>query len=501
MAPKVARPAKERLAAMRKDKKSEQDAKLKWMFDSYVDRTYFLASAAKFYHFNLKTNKWNAPVSKELFLDYLVADGFFKTFCKAVKQAVPKIEDKTKTKKKTEAQVKKNTWEKLLHEIVSHKQVDWVGELAGIPPGLYRDNGQTCLITKGPTYVEPKEGACSWIDARMQELLPGIQVHIMEALMARMLRLKQDPKGVFFCQIPILVGDKDCGKSLFKEEIFTPLLGGRYGDCISFISGGVFNGDLARCDVWGADDQGFDTRYDLDVVSDRLKKFAADLIKRIEKKHATAINVHIKAAMIILLNTGSKHLRLLPERSEDIEDKLLAFLCGRMNLPEGEEHEKKIQKIIRAQLPAYTYKLLHKRKPPKGVERGGRFGIVPYYNPELLTMREEEDYSISILELIQDYVSVNQLGDSWSATPGQIFKELTDQHSDCRVSLLSLCKNPKALGWQLSKLARIRPELVIKGEHTKFGIRYTFAVVQTMAPPPIGAVRFRPSPPPTEGEK
>lgn len=185
---------------------------------------------------------------------------------------------------------------------------------------------------------------------------------------------------------------------MFKDEIFIPLLGGRYADAISFITGSTFNGELGRADVCVIDDQGFDTRFDQNVAADRLKKFAADRNKRIEAKHKDAINVRSKPVLLIILNSGSKNLRLHPDLSEDIQDKLLCFLCGKATLPTGEGHEKAIQAIIKKQLPAYLFKLLNK-VPPEGIISSARFGVIPFYHPQLRKAREDEDFAITVLEL------------------------------------------------------------------------------------------------------
>jgi hypothetical protein len=252
-------------------------------------------------------------------------------------------------------------------------------------------------------------------------------------------------------------------------------MGGRFGDAISFISGATFNGELGKADVCVIDDQNFDTRFDQDVVADRLKKFSADRNKRIEDKGKTAVNIRSKPAMLILLNTGGKNLRLSPDLTEDIEGKLLGFLCGRItSIPRGEGREKVIQAKIKEQLPAYLFKLLHKRQPPEGVISDGRFGIHPFFHPKLRQAREDEDYAITILELITKY-AIEMNKPEWTVSPTELFQALTDTFNVVRTreTLMSVCRNPKALGWQLSKLARTRPGRVKKEPHNEFGSRYT----------------------------
>jgi hypothetical protein len=441
----------------------------------YVKDTFFQASPkTKFIH-HTKTGKW-LVLSKELFIDFLLGDGYFRPFTAEDKKKAKE----TRRKEASPSKIKAFGWTTLAHSVMSDNQVHCVLErgLAGIPEGLYIDNGYRCLCLQGPTYVTPKKGFCGDIEKFMPELFPDEQVHIMEELIVRIYKQKIDPEGVFLCQIPILVGEKDCGKSLFKDEIFIPLLGGRYAECISFMSGDKFNGELGGSDVWVIDDQGMDTRFDQDVLSDRFKKFAAERNKRIEEKFQPAINLHIKPCMIVCLNTGSKNLRLLPDMGPDIEDKILGFLCGRAELPKGKNHEKIIQQKFRAQLPAYLYKLLHQRTAPEGVISEGRFGIIPYFHPELQKMREATDYAISIFEIIARFIEVNQLGSEWKQTPSQLFEALTDDISGqaSRISLLSFCRNPIQLGFQLTKLTRFRPAEVLKGKHTEYGTEYVFKI-------------------------
>ena len=427
----------------------------KFVLNSFVDRTWYQGTHGRFYYQDPKTEEFLQFNGENLFIKYLSGEGFFDSMLLATAKGKSNGLGKEEIKR-----LRTLAWRDLLHRVIRDKQIDWVGEIGGIPKGLYVDNGYRCLIKEGPIYIEPEKGDCPFLDKFMPQLLPGTQVHIMEAWIKRAYILKQqDPHAPFLCQIPILVGERDCGKSLFKDEILIPLLGGRSADAIAFITGSNFNSDLIRADLAVIDDQNFDTRFDQDVSTDRMKKWVADRNKRLEQKHHPAVNVHAKIPLLVLLNTGSKNLRLLPDLTEDIRDKVLGFLCGKAEVPTGKNHEIVIQKTIRSELPAYLYKLLHRRNPPPGVISEGRFGIVPYCHPELLKMREDEDYAITVLELIESYMAYNGLATEWQQTSGELFRELTSD-SYSRTALTSLCRNPKALGWQLSKLIRMRPERV-----------------------------------------
>jgi hypothetical protein len=109
--------------------------------------------------------------------------------------------------------IKARTWAQFIHYVVERNTIDWAGELAGIHAGLFHDNGYRCLITRGPTFIIPKEGDCSWIDQIMEELFPGVQIHIIEAAMVRMYRHKTDPdpNAPYINQIIIMAGETDCG--------------------------------------------------------------------------------------------------------------------------------------------------------------------------------------------------------------------------------------------------------------------------------------------------
>jgi hypothetical protein len=441
----------------------------KLVLDSFVNRTWYQGARGRFYYQDPKTGEL-LEFNETLFIKYLGGEGFFDSMLMATAKGKSSSLDPKEIKR-----LRALAWRDFLHRVIRDKQIDWVGEIGGIPKGLYVDNGYRCLIEKGPIYIEPEEGDCPFLDKFMPQLFPGIQIHIIEAWIVRVYSLKQqDPHTPFLCQIPILVGERDCGKSLAKDEIFIPLLGGRSADAIAFLTGSNFNSELIRADVAVIDDQNFDTRFDQDVTTDRMKKWVADRNKRIEQKHHPAINVHAKIPLLVLLNTGSKNLRLLPDLTEDIKDKVLGFLCGKAEVPTGKNHEIAIQKTIRKELPAYLYKLLRKRDPPPGVISEGRFGIIPYYHPELLKMREDEDYAITVLELVENYMAYNGLKPGWQQTSGELFRELTgDSYS--RTALTSLCKTPKALGWQLSKLTRMRSERVKKAGWKDHSSLYEFS--------------------------
>src|SRR5262249_4741631 len=108
------------------------------------------------------------------------------------------------------------------------RRVDWVGELAGHFPGPVAINGVPCLISRGPTSINPRKGYTPPLYNIAHSLLSGTpeQLDYFWAAFQRAVRLcyegRYEPMQILF-----FAGDPDDGKTLLATEILSAALGGR----------------------------------------------------------------------------------------------------------------------------------------------------------------------------------------------------------------------------------------------------------------------------------
>jgi hypothetical protein len=414
------------------------------IIDGFSSRIWLNDRRNKFHYRDPKSEEL-IEFSETLLKEFVAAQGFYSSILEYAEK-----ETGAPLKNDAAKRLRSAAWLKLLGQIVKDHRVDFVGELAGYPPGEHTVNGTKILISRGYKLIEPSPGDPSFILTFFREFLPhGQDCYAHTWLLDRYEGLRH-PEKYTPGQALIIGGKTNDGKTLFKRRILRPLLGGRGTDAISYLIGDDgWNDDLAKAELWEVDDQGDTRGFDRYTFANNIKKAVADPDLRIRTRYLSAVTIPLKIAIIILFNLEARHYALIPENTGDIEDKTIILKSAKATLPKDSTE---IEREIAKALPAYAYWLLHEFQVPAGIRTVERFHIAAYKEPEILEAIQETSPAALLGELLQQFVEELPTP-QWKDFPSRIYSTLLTETS-WRARLEKICRSFGRFVQLLSELAK-----------------------------------------------
>jgi hypothetical protein len=253
--------------------------------------------------------------------------------------------------------VPKPAHDSILCDIREQQFVDYIGPLAGHPPGVHTFNQSKVVITTGPKIIEAKQGECPFINDFVTGLLHDPQHQQQHAMfldwMAHCRRAVLKHQRT---QSPAmgLTGRRGDGKSLLIE-IINRSLGGRSAKGYEFFSGqNKFNSELIGAELIVMDDEAASKDHRARVrLAQAIKsnQFAGGV--RMEGKNREAFNIDPVQAIVIAVNCDPEELRVLPELTDSMEDKIMLF---KTSAAPCHDRDKNIA-LVEAELPAFLHQI------------------------------------------------------------------------------------------------------------------------------------------------
>jgi VirE N-terminal domain len=350
--------------------------------------------------------------------------------------------------------VEKHEVSALLCRLRLENFVSYIGPVAGHPAGIYTapDSGQPFLVTSGPRIIEGREGKFPFIADFLADLLgKGEQA---EAVMAW---LRQARRNVIEQQrrpLPaaILVGSKNCGKTLFIE-ITRQILGGRSASAFAALSGNTdFNGDIIGAELLVIDDEiaSRDHRART-ALAQGIKKYLFASHVRAHSKFREAVNMRPVHAVAIAVNDEPEHLQVLPAIDDSVADKISLFACNRARL-DGLDDREEIGRRIAAELPAFVHHLDSTEHPD--YLRNQRTGAAAWQSREVLERLQSISPEEHLRELMTQCSALTthiELHGYWVGTAAEM-EQLLRSDQVTQHSARSLLSWNSACGAYLAKL-------------------------------------------------
>jgi hypothetical protein len=376
--------------------------------------------------------------------------------------------------------VPRSAHDSILCDIRETQFVDYIGPLAGHLPGVHTFNGSKMVITSGPRIVKAKEGDSTFIDEFFRDLLhdphqPG-QLPVFLRWLAHCRKALLSHRRV---QTPALAltGDRGDGKSL-AIEIINRSLGGRQAKGYGFFSGDKsFNGELAGAELIVMDDDAASKDHRARVrLAQAIKanQFASGV--RIEGKNREAFNADPVQAVVLAVNCDPEELRVLPELTDSMEDKIVLLKTKPAPCFDTPEEN---SKAIDAALPGFLHKL-ESLDMSDAYDHRRRLNC--FWHPEIIEALGLLSPERQLLELVHQLGAVsNALADrgKWSGTAAELEGMLTDRESPMQHSARRLLSWGGACGTYLARLADGRTAGVYKGKkHPKTKIQ-TYTITAT----------------------
>jgi hypothetical protein len=310
------------------------------------------------------------------------------------------------------AGVKKGAVSDLLCDIRTQNFVSYIGPVAGYQSGLHisEDSNRPFLVTTGPTLIEGAEGDWPFLRGFFAELFGNGEQH--DAVMAWLRQARRNLIAGKRRPLPaaVLVGPRNCGKSLFGE-VARLALGGRSAPAFAALSGlSSFNADIIGAELLTIDDEiaSKDGRART-ALAQGIKKhlFAANV--RVEAKNKDALALRPVQAVVIAVNDEPEHLQVLPMLDDSVADKISLFACQRASL-DGQDDRDTIAQLVREEMPALVHYLDQSDHPAS--LRDKRTGCAAWQHPDVVAALQSISPEEQMRELMQQCDAITEAVES-----------------------------------------------------------------------------------------
>lgn len=326
-----------------------------------------------------------------------------------------------------------------VQHIQDHQYVTGAAPFVFRRTGLINVNGNSFLNTSTRRVLVPAEGPVSWgpegqfpwISQWLDTFFdPASQKEAFLAWLSYYYRSAHDlaPRSG---QNAFLAGGAGIGKTLLNRRVIGPLLGG-YAEAANYLLGkDSFGAELFESGHWVIDDDSMSTTVsDHKKFSAFLKQMAANSTFRYHAKFRQPLLVEWCGRVVVTCNADEESIRILPDLSMTILDKLMLFRArvnnGDFRFPAKEV----LEPLIDRELPFFARWLLDHKIPAHLMADDPRFGIMPYHNAELVSTANHSSHLAGFVEIIHDWKQQwfgTSKFDSWEGSSFQLHRAL---HAD-----------------------------------------------------------------------
>lgn len=254
----------------------------------------------------------------------------------------------------------------------------------------------------------------------------------------------------------IMAGGAGTGKTLLARRIVGPLFGG-YAEASDYLMGtDQFGAELFDSAIWCVDDAVVASTVGVHrKFSELLKKMAANTTFRYHAKFRQATLVDWRGRVIVTCNRDEVSMRIIPDLTISIRDKLSLFRCverypeGGFTFPGGEETEA----MVEAELPYFAAWLL-RYKPPEDVKPDPRFGWAAYTHPDLARSAHQSSWGAVFGEIVDAWRALYFGAEDNKATQwrGTAFQLYTQFQCDPAIAAALRTVTPDNIGRSLALL-------------------------------------------------
>ena len=340
--------------------------------------------------------------------------------------------------------------------------IDYAGPMAGRYRGIHRWGSTSALVTEDPYYISPVEGDWPILKAFLKDFLAtekGDQWHYFMGWMQDSLRAYYAGDGHKGLTL-VLAGAVNSGKSRLKDFI-KAMLGGREALAMANMTGkDMFNRELAECAVWTIDDEAADTR-----PSERAK-FAAEVKKvtgntglRTRGMHKEGMTLEPMTRLIICVNSEPDKIVVLPELSEDVEDKILILKSELETWPmpmNNWDEKKAFVQTVESELPAFIYYMLNEYELPEAYV-GARFTVKHFCHSDIFHELHAVSPEIELLDFIERAIFTGEVT-NWTGSSSDLRHILLDDTNRLHDGERRRVPASAWIGKRLSRLAKTYPD-------------------------------------------
>tara|TARA_R100001463_G_scaffold9114_6_gene27453 strand:- start:8202 stop:10361 length:2160 start_codon:yes stop_codon:yes gene_type:complete len=250
-------------------------------------------------------------------------------------------------------------------------------------------------------------------------------------------------------QAHFLCGPKNCGKTLYNTTVLGNIFGRHMKATEYFMKEvGTFNDYLFEEGFWTIDDSSpTNDKKQLLTFTSMVKEFVANDEFHMGVKHAKSTRVFWRGRLGVTLNDDPESIRLIPDLSMSIVDKIMVFRCS-----DGFSFTRGFKSQVEEELPAFANFLWHYDIPSDLQDI--RFGVKSYINEdisEMVRQGSELETFISIVDWAKETLADSDLPGRdgvWQGTAGELMRLAETEGAKTFTRSLS----PSQLGSGLTKL-------------------------------------------------
>lgn len=268
----------------------------------------------------------------------------------------------------------------------------------------------------------PDPDGCSWL-MEFLDLLFDDQLPYYIAWLAHYYRSCLAGRPIRGLSL-FIAGPPNCGKTFLNNAIHRQIFGAA-GEATRFLTGeDQFNSGLFACPIWTVDDAVASTDARTSSrFSQVVKAITANDEFVMRGMYREGVRMPWTGRLIVTMNGDPESLRLMPSTELSLMDKIM-LLKGNSTFSDFPSDES-----VAEELPHFCAYLRDLTKDPS-IWVGGRFGIMPYHQPELLDAAIQSQDTTAALNLIErwaaHYFSQEGAGadrEEWAGTPTDLLAE------------------------------------------------------------------------------
>lgn len=302
--------------------------------------------------------------------------------------------------------------ERVLDHIQQVNRVQGAAPLINYPPGLMELQGRRILNISDLNPVKPIKGTGKpevdfpWTWAFMNGLFPRPELKPLDYFLTwlqRSYRVVLEHKR-YMGQAVFLCGPRNNGKTLLCLRIVAPLMGGRIGNPIDYMTGETgFNSELFSAALLAVNDE--DSPNGEMARKRMLAKLKGLVVNPVHKYHAKfekPVTIDWTGRIFVTLNDDAGSVGMLMEVERNTMDKQHFFATqpyAGIFPPQD-----KLEKILEAENPLLAYYLTEIYVPPPEIVADDRMGMKSFFDPKIMQLANQQTFSSNLDELIDVWV-------------------------------------------------------------------------------------------------
>jgi hypothetical protein len=258
-------------------------------------------------------------------------------------------------------------------------------------------------------------------------------------------------------QALFICGPAISGKTLIATGIVPPLLGYKTSNPYNyFLKVTPFNSDIFAAGLLTINDEDAPrSEAQKEAFTQSVKAFVANKGHQYHPKFCEKISIEWVGRLVVTMNDDSKSVGMLPEIHDATRDKMMFFSSIPYKKIWLSRYES--ERTLEKEMPYFARWLQEWKIPAECTDTFNRGGVKSYYDPTILEMSKQQNYSFSLYELLQSwfktgaYWNQEDAPKTWEGSPTELLSVLSDDESN---KVITREWNVHKVSRELSTLAR-----------------------------------------------